>query len=592
MSGWVYLPYDILEIIFRYLEQENRTSAHSTKSIKVQQSDIFQFQLTCKNWDSLARQNIHKHVKIKRIQQLESFISTLKNSDVGPLVKHIYLQRQLRETVTREKLVVYIQCIANFCTFLKSLDMESGDFQGIWKLIKDERLKGNFTRLQAIPFTKDKTNKHILDYNDTIFTLQQTIHELAVYNNNEPLDETKLRKFPNIDTVFFKLGSYSEVTTINRYMKWLPSVTNIEVDFDNFKFYLDQVDPEFPKHVAPQVRQLSIKYLLCKSMIYSYLMNAFPNLQKLRLKVLINNYDKIAIPTNETVRFLEYLLSVPELYVSYIPVKNQNDVMLGLRSRNKNIKKLKIRYINIPYSRGTSYLTIKTCPNAQERTSIEVFYIDDIPSVLPRIGLIEQSEKYLQYLDIDMGLELSAVKLIRQGLDYGVTLSNILQQCPSLHGICIRNTVLNVFGAHLQCQDGIEICDYITLINSLIRSSFLPSLSSCASYISRFRLKNCRFSDEATHLTPYIDMANTKFHNIVYDNDDKKLSRKAYLKLTKTINNTISWYLVQDDDVKTCAENDYENSLLNQEILSLSIRCKDVFKVRISLLKLNIIFET
>ncbi|GAA5800973.1 hypothetical protein HPULCUR_006413 [Helicostylum pulchrum] len=573
------------------LEPENRTSAHSTKSIKVQQNDIFQFQLTCKNWDSLARQKIYKHVKIKRIQQLESFIYTLKNSDVGPLVKHIYLQRQLRETVTREKLVVYIRCIANFCTFLKSLNMESGDFQGIWNLIKDERLKGNFTKLQAIPFTKDKTNKHILDYNDTIFTLQQTLHELAVYNNSESLDETKLRKFPNINTVFFKLGSYCEVATVNRYMKWLPSVTSIEVDFDNFKFYQNQVDHEFPIHISPQVKQLSIKYLLCKSMIYSYLMKAFPNLQDLRLKVLINNYDKIAIPTNETVQFLEYLLSVPELYVSYIPVKNQNDVMLGLRSRNKNIKKLKIRYIHISSPRGTSYLTIKTCPNVKERTSIEVFYIDDIPSVLPRIGLIEQSEKYLQYLDIDMGLELSAEKLIRRGLDYGVTLSNILQQSPNLRGICIRNTVLNVFGTHLQ-EDGIEICDYITLANSLIHSSFLPSLSSCASYIFRFRLKNCRFSDEAMRSTPDIDMSNTRFNNIVYDDYDKRLSRKAYLKLTKTINNTISWYLVQDDDVKTCTENDYENSLPDQEIISLSIRCRDVHKVRISLFKLNIVFET
>ncbi|KAI8088284.1 hypothetical protein BDF21DRAFT_412828 [Thamnidium elegans] len=592
MSGWVYLPYDILEIIFRYLEQENSNLAHTTKLIKVQQSDIFQFQLTCKNWDSLARQKIYKHVKIKRIQQLESFISTLKNSDVGPLVKHIYLQRQLRETVAREKLVVYIRCIANFCTFLKSLNMESGDFQGIWKIIKDERLKGNFTRLQAIPFMKDKTNKHILDYNDTIFTLQQTLRELAVYNNNESLDESKLRNFPNIDTVFFKLGSYSEVTTINRYMKWLPSVTRIEVDFDNFKFYLNQVDSEFSIHVSPQVSQLSIKYLLCKNMIYSYLMKAFPNLQNLRLKVLINNYDQITIPTNETVQFLEYLLSVPELYVSYIPVKNQNDVMLAIRSKNRIIKKLKIRYINIPSSRGTSYLTIKTCPNIKERTSIEVFYIDDIPSVLPRIGLIEQSDKYLQYLDIDMGLELSAVKLIRQGLDYGVTLSNILQQCPDLRGICIRNTVLNEFGTHLQCQGGIEICDYITLTNSLIHPSFLPSLSSCASYISRLRLKNCRFTDEATRSTREIDMSNTEFHNIVYDDDYKGFPKKAYLKLTKTTNNAISWYLVQDDDVKTCTENDYENSLPDQETLSLSIRCKDVYKIRISLLKLNIIFET
>ncbi|KAI8088282.1 hypothetical protein BDF21DRAFT_460437 [Thamnidium elegans] len=590
MSSWSFLPQDILEIIFQYLEQDFHISIHPTKSIKVQSNDTFQCQFTCKNWTSLAQRKIYKRVILKSIQQLKSFTHTLQNNSMGSLVEHIYLQPEKKETEIREALLIYIQIMATFCTFLKTLYMDSSDFQDIWKLIRDERSKGNFTRLQFIPFVKDQTNENILDYGDAAFSLQQTLRELAIYDKNISLDKSKLWHFPNASTVFFKFDDPVDTRFINRHMKWLPSVTGAEIDFNNREPNQDQVNTESPIHISPHLKQLSVKTFFYSNVLSNYIMKAFPNLQKMIVKVEYICYYQAPMSTDEIVKFLEYLLDIPELSVSCIPVVNQNDVLLGLHGKSRHIKELKISYMGIPYFLGSSYLNIATCPNVKEKIVISVIYKADIPPLLPHIGLMEQSGKDLRYLEINMGLGLFGMISMKPDSENGVTFSGILQQCPHLLGICIQNAILNTFGSQLQLQDRIEIRDYITFNKSLIHSAFLQSLSFYVSYIFQFTLRGCRFMDEVTRGSiREINMANTEFYNIVYD--DWALTDKVYLKLTKTINNTISWYMAQDYYINVCTEKDYEDSLQDQDILSLFIRCKDAFQVRISLPKLDVVFK-
>lgn len=117
-------------------------------------------------------------------------------------MQHIYLRRKLGKDKA-QNLAVYLRYIATYCNFLKSLRVETVAFKEIWELIKDERLKRNLTRLQYVPVRHNPTHQNIQDYNDVVFSLQQSLRELIVYNDNVLLDESKAWPFPNVDTVFF-----------------------------------------------------------------------------------------------------------------------------------------------------------------------------------------------------------------------------------------------------------------------------------------------------------------------------------------------------------------------------------------------------
>lgn len=590
MTYWNRLPNDILEIIFQYLEQKTYTLVYPTKVIKVQPKDVFQCQLTCKNWSSSARAEIYKRVILKSTQQLESFIYTLQNSGVGPLVKHIFFLPEATETATRETPLIYIQNIATFCTFLKTLDMDSNDLQGVWKLIREERTKGNFTRLQVIPSVKDQTEKDVLEYHDAAFSLRQTLRELVISTENMSLDESKSCNFPNIDTVFFKFGDSIDARFINKNMKEFPLATGIEIDVENRELSQVLVDTEFPIHVFPQVKKLYIREHYHSTGLYTFIMKAFPNLQEMVMVDTAIDSSQLTMSTNEAIRFLEYMLCIPEITVGYIPVENQYDVLLGFRDMNRSVDKLKLHYLNESSMSDSPLLTLKTFPQVKELLQIEVVYQFGIPPLLPRIGLIEQSGKNLIFLELDMDIHFdnTASEILNWNQD--VTFSSILRQCPNLSGISILHTVLNTFGTDIQFENRMVISSHLSFTNSLFHTSFLPDLSFWVAHISELILNNCQFIGEAPRGSiRQIDMPNTAFYAITYE--DLAVKEEVYLKLTKTISNTVSWYRIQGEITFTCAEQEYENSLQNQDTLSLIIQCKDIFSIEVILPEHNAIFN-
>ncbi|KAI9256106.1 hypothetical protein EDC94DRAFT_616666 [Helicostylum pulchrum] len=590
MSNWGHLPNDILEIAFQYLEQKTYTLVYPTKVIRAQPKDVFQCQLTCKNWSSSAQTEIYKRVVLKSSRQLESFIYTLQNSGVGPLVKHIFYLPEAIETETRETPLVHVQNIATFCTFLKTLDMDCSNLQGVWKLIREERLKGNFTRLQVIPSVKDQTEENILDYQDAAFSLQQTLRELVISTENMSLDESKSCNFPNIDTVFFKFGDSVDASFINKNMKEFPSATGIEIDVENRKLSQALVNTEFPIHVFPQVKKLSIREHYHSIGLSSYIMKAFPNLQEMIMVDTAVDSSQLTMSTKEAIQFIEYMLCIPELTVGYVPVENQYDVMLGFHDKNRCIDKLKLHYLNESSISDSPILTLKTFPQVKELIQIEVVYQFGIPPLLPRIGLIERSGKNLIFLELDMDIHFDNTVSEILNWNQDVTFSSILQQCPNLSGISILHTVLNTFGTDIRLENRMVISSHLSFTNSLFHTSFLPDLSFWVAHISELILNNCQFIGEAQRGSiRQIDMPNTAFYAITYE--DLVSKEEVYLKLTKTISNTVSWYRIQGELTFTCAEQEYENSLQNQDTLSLFIHCKDIFSIEVILPEHNAIFN-
>lgn len=119
----------------------------------------------------------------------------------------------------------------------------------------------------------------------------------------------------------------------------------------------------------------------------------------------------------------------------------------------------------------------------------------------------------------------------------------------------------------------------------------MTSLSNYISYISRFTLDSCQFEGEALDglAIRQTDMSDTKFDEIVYE--ETIFSRQVYLKLAKTVSNTVSWYMLQSKHVEKCTKNDYEYSLGEPSIFSLSIRYKDTSSIKIHLSEVKCQFK-
>ncbi|GAA5800976.1 hypothetical protein HPULCUR_006416 [Helicostylum pulchrum] len=490
----------------------------------------------------------------------------------------------------RINLIDRISPIGNFCTFLKTLRCSYVAYQDIWKIIKEERSKGNFRSLQYIPRLNSSAYESVLCYNNAACSLEQTLHELVIRDNSMALIEGKTSHFPKVHTIFLKFAYYVDAYVMNRYMERLPSATVVDISIKNYGgLNEDQDVTEFDIHVSPKVKKLTVKHPYCYNKFYIYIMKAFPNLQKVNINVRGFDTKKEPMPTEEAVQFLEYLLRVPKFSAFRIPVESQNDVFIGLLDNNRHIKTLDITYVMESLS-GSDFVSMESLSDVKDGIVINIFRKGKTSLMLPHIGLVQESGKDLLYLHIDMGIETFGHKAKVLRRKRGIALSSILQRCPRLLGVSIYNTALDAFGIYLEFQESIEIRDYITILGSLIRSSFLSDLSDRVSFTSQFTLTNCQFFDEAANdWIREIDMPHTQFDEIRYE--EEILSNKVCLKLIKTICNTVSWYVSKGAYLIACIEKQYEDSVKNKNIPSLFIRCKDVHAVIISLTEIHVVLN-
>lgn len=203
MSNWNDLPYEVLQLIFKYLKNDTNIPLFPSKTTMVQLTDILQYQLTCKNWAFLARKHIYNNIYITSTSKLGLLVDTVNNSDVGPLIKRIFIQRELERYGAVNVLIASIRSIATSCTNSKVLHFKADNLKSIWTTVKEERLAGKFTRIESAPFLSNPGNQYLLQYDNTIHCLQESLRELVVYNNNVLDKEKSLWFFPNVNIVFF-----------------------------------------------------------------------------------------------------------------------------------------------------------------------------------------------------------------------------------------------------------------------------------------------------------------------------------------------------------------------------------------------------
>lgn len=151
---------------------------------------------------------------------------------------------------------------------------------------------------------------------------------------------------------------------------------------------------------------------------------------------------------------------------------------MDFHGSNRYITNLSISYSDKQFP-GQHLLYVDTCPRVKGKKFIEATGESDVRLALPRIGLIEKSGKYLEYLGIDMGFGFDEINPLSQKQNPDVTLPSILQKCPHLLGIKISSTALNLFGSDLEkTPKSVDILDYLTIYGEMISETVLNLLGS------------------------------------------------------------------------------------------------------------------
>ncbi|KAI8087159.1 hypothetical protein BDF21DRAFT_396843 [Thamnidium elegans] len=610
-GGWGNLPKEILCMVFNYLENQVMVSASPMKYMGFPcAKSISQCQLTCKNWSTLAQSKLYKCVFFKSPIQLDLMIRLC--SHIKGLVYHIRL------TKGYDSFFPSLIKIALHFTELKSLyhdynlgeridkyhhsnlnernkpfyhysEPTKGD---IWQVVKSEWSKGRFSKLQVIPFTCSATVDDIVEYNDITWCLRKNLRELKVYdmawdfqrelhefdvydfNPVSTQNTERLSHFTSLDAVYFHLCAFNNVYTIDQQLKKAGSLRSVNVTSNESYYKSLQINPHI--HVLSQVRQLDISGFKFDCDIYPYVMQVFPKLDRISLATrdFEDNGIMLALSTEVTIQFLEYLLRIPFFYVKYMPMENLEQALMGFCYQKRMVKRLDITYFqNNRAIHSPSYLSMWN--NVNDEICMEVSYAREIPTAMfPRIGMIEHNGDDLRCIRMSMGFKFSDIELLVNQEDRD-NLSRILCQCPNLQSIFIVRTMLRTFGSSLQ-EKKISFFQKIELKDSLVYSSFLSDMSFHLPVIHWFHMSGCLFAGEAEN-NATINMPHTKFTNISFSKYNR--IHTWYLKLTTIENNSTRWFVNEKRHHNTCSENEYQNSLEDKKTISVFIRCSNKFTI-------------
>ncbi|KAG2229261.1 hypothetical protein INT48_002839 [Thamnidium elegans] len=564
------------------------------KFIGVPSRSLLECQLTCKKWSSLAQSRFYKCVILKKSRQLNLLIDL--DAHTKGLVHHIMFDYTTRD-VNTFTIITSLRKIALYFTEINSIYTNFSFQDEVWQAVKIQRSEGRFAKLHVIPFKPAAKYDDIVQYNDMAWNLQDTLRELEVYDANPvPAQNTeRLSHFTNVDTVYFKLRDFNNVYTVDQQIKKARSVRSVDVVCVGFTndTYHTPVTLNRNAQVLSYIKQLDVRRFLYDRNIYSYVMQVFPNLNKISLtpRKIPEARDVQPLSTDVAIQFTKYLLRISLLYVTYIPFEDLEQVLMEFYDNKRIIKDLDIQYTHDSEKiRYSSYLSIWTY--IKDKINIEVNYGKESPRfILPRIGMIEQNGDDFQHIKMDMGFDVDVDVLeilANQGDQDDDLLSNFLSKCPNLKTIYIARTLLRTFGTGLE-EKKIPFLQEMELNTLLVYDSFLFDMSSHLNFIDKFAINTCRLSDE-TKDNVSINMPDTKFTSITYS--DSIHINSLYLKLSTVEDNTTRWFVGNRGDYDTCTENEYQNSLRDKDILSLFIQCKQVDCVSFSIYGFNLVIKT
>ncbi|GAA5817206.1 hypothetical protein MFLAVUS_010749 [Mucor flavus] len=592
-DGWNNLPTDILRIVFYHLEKQVMVSTFPMKFIGIPSRNLLQCQLTCKNWSSLAQSRFYKCVILKKSRQLNLLIDL--DDYTKDLVHHIMFD-YITHDVNAYTIINSFRKIAFYFTEINSIYTNFSYQNEIWQAVKSERSEGRFAKLHVIPFKPTANYNDIVQYNDVAWDLRDNLRELEVYDVNPvPAKNTeRLSHFTSVDAVYFKLRDFNNVYTVDQQIKKNGSVRSVDVVCVGFTndTYHTPVTLDRDVHILPYIKQLDVRRFLYDCNIYSYVMQVFPNLDKISLttRKIPDTRTVQSLSTDAAIQFMKYLLRISLLYVTYIPFEDLETVLMEFYDHKRIIKNLDIQYTqNNVTARHSSYLSMWTY--IKDRLNIEVRYGKEGPRfILPRLGMIEKNGKNFQRIKMDMGFDVDALKtFVSLGDQSDGRLSNFLSTCPNLKNIYIARTLLRTFGTGLEEQK-MPFLQEVELNTLLVYGSFLFDISSHLPSIDNFTINNCRFDDETEDNNITINMPDTDFANIIYS--ASIYIRSLYLKLTTVENNTTRWFVGNKGCYNTCTENKYQNSLRDKNILSLFIQCKQVAYIRFRIYGFNLDIKT
>lgn len=588
MASWHHLPTEILQVIFKHLEEKKAIPSVPRRHLSIASKDLAQCQRTCKHWTQLAQTHLYTQLELANLLQLRSFVHTLMSQpQLGLSIENISFTFK-REDSYDIDLFDLFSTVVCFCPDLKGLYTNFGTCIGLWNCIQAQKLKGYFPKLGYM--TRPQHPYHqIPEYNLAAYSIRDSLCELSIYCSQLHRIENngkKLEHFINLNTIYYLFYDTSDIYTIHKQVQRCPSVKWIDITYSTFVQGQDDITHTTDRSSAnqdlcPNVQKLSIRKMVFDKQLPDYIMKVFPNLDTIDLhfKCIRNPgsplLDKLS--TDTALRFLSYLLKMKSVHVSYIPLQDVDDVIRNLQGIYLDLQ----QYLDITYTydrsvKGPTYLKLAT---TKFNLQLQVIHNTKRQLIFPQVGLKETYS--LMHLRLDMGMQPEMMKAGAYILNNEASLCHIFHRYPNLKFLHILNTPLVTFGNMKLLQQKRYALRHLTLERTLIGPDLLESLSFPTYRIDTLTIRDSVFFTEEGIR---VSMPHTEFNRIeLYVSWCR--DEKVGLQLKKTRDST-RWFLGKDNKFEPCTEEVYRV----QGLVSFSIQCADIGAVHLYLNKHQFIF--
>ncbi|KAI9359897.1 hypothetical protein BD770DRAFT_385735 [Pilaira anomala] len=620
MASWNQLPTEILQVIFKHLEEKKSIPSVPRRHLYIASKDLAQCQLTCKNWTRLAQSNLYTSLELANLLQLRSFVDTLitQNQLLGLSIENIsfIFRRDESYDIDIFDLISKIVC---FCPDLKGLYTNFATCIGLWNCIQTQKSKGFFPNLEFM--TRPQHAYHqIPEYNIAAYSIKETLRELTIYCSQLELiepGEKKLEHFINLNTLYFILHQTSNVYTIHQQIQRCSSVKWVDIAYKTFAQGENQIIPTLDESshihdICPNVRKFCIRGIVFDKQLPEYMMKIFPNLDTVDLNFkLLRNPDSPLLDklsTNDALRFLSFLLKMKSVNVSYIPIEDVDDVMIHLQGIHNNSSSIH-QHLDITYTydrriKGPTYLKLST---TEINLNLQVIHNSKRQIIFPQMGLIMGTYSrliQLKSIRMNMGMQPEMMKAGAYISNNEANLYHIFHRYPHLESLHILNTPLDTFGTtttaatRLKLQKRFALRN-LTLERSLIGPDLLESLSFHTYRIATLTIRDSMLffmdDDEDFPYTVCIHMPDTEFNRIdFYESRRRRCDQFQVglnLKKIRDDSTTSCWFLGNDGKFETCTEEVYNELQRTHSLISFVIQCADISAIHLYLNKNQLILE-
>lgn len=494
----IFIPTEIISLI-----SENITNS----------KDKLTLQQVCQQWHEPAKRAFYKHIVISeqhdeskldynRTSTFTKFIRSMSASETsliripppGQYVKKlrigldVILENKFMPTATD------YQLLATACPNLEEFDFPANM---IWNYLISADINHYWKKMKRVPAFRMTPSTNAFELERFLYfksSLTTLIIDYHYTNQQEEQFKQMITLFTNLERLKITTSTQSFTRMIPILAECCPNITKL--DMSTTTSSVNEIQTNI---VVPRLYQLRLNVQIMTPQILNAIINNFPDMQKLVLRM-----QQSAVGLEHLINFITSRLSQSSIHLFV----SSNGFTTTVEQFILSARPI----INITYDSRSSFTTCipdLSFKHRQNQKELFVRYQGPISSLisnmdLPHMQLIREHGFYIQHLKIQSPSSLLNSEKNNDSQEKSCIQSILMDQCPNLSTLNISRCFFDL----KESTTKLDQLQWITLESSTITHLSLKHLSHSCNELKYMELNQCEFDDSA------IDMPKTRFKKL------------------------------------------------------------------------------